>query len=170
MNKNIFHNDLIFGVIIIGEFLLLLTGYFNINPAESSVVSSSIRGTTYHWILLISCFPAMIAGLVICPNYQPSIIQSIFCAISIVSVQAIVYGMLGYAFSRLMNTQKISNWLMALVGIGSGYFFAFIMFDLILHRGIHSISVGMFIYMLEILLIPISSFYLIVRARKRKSI
>jgi hypothetical protein len=74
--------------VCVGVVLMALTLYFRVNPAEGSVVDEAVRGTWFHYVLMVTTMPAYIAGLVLGPFLK------VFIPIVFV-VQIILYTVLG---------------------------------------------------------------------------
>ena len=51
--------------VISGAVLLLLTLLLGVNPAESSVTAGWVLATPLWWMLAVSSFPALIAGVML---------------------------------------------------------------------------------------------------------
>ena len=49
--------------VLAGIVLMTLTLFFNVNPAEGSVVNDAVRETPLHYVLLATTMPAWIAGV-----------------------------------------------------------------------------------------------------------
>ena len=49
--------------VLTGIVLMALTLLFRVNPVEGSVVHNAVRGTMFHYVLLVTTMPAWIAGI-----------------------------------------------------------------------------------------------------------
>jgi hypothetical protein len=78
---------------LFGVALLILTLEYRINPVEGSVVDPAIRGTSLHWILLVTTMPAWIAGVALTLNASGD--NFAVAVVSMFLFQVLLYHFLG---------------------------------------------------------------------------
>jgi hypothetical protein len=165
--KKILKNDLILSIIIFGELLVIVAAYFGINPAESSAVSSEIRGTTLHFFLGITCIPAIFLGLI------PTIVfhhSEYVYAISILSIQAILYGFIGAFLAYFIKRKIFSLLILFMSSIGSGYFLFYISKKIMSNSAHFKHFHFELPYLVLTLIILVSSIYMMMRVARKKPI
>jgi len=165
--KKILKYDLILSVIIFGELLVTVAAYFGINPAESSAVSSEIRGTTLHFFLGITCIPAIFLGLI------PTIIfhhSNYVYAISILIIQAVLYGFIGAFLAYFIKRKTFSLLILFISIIGSGYFLFYLSKKIMSNFAQFQYFHFELPYLVLTLIILVSSIYMIINIARKKPI
>ena len=83
--------------VFVGVVLMALTLYYRVNPVEGSVVNEAVRGTWFHYVLMVTTMPAYITGLVLAP-FLKVFVPAVFI------VQIILYTCLGLLLRLIICT------------------------------------------------------------------